>query len=192
MLKKYAYRFLIGYIIIRDIFSKDDEKMQKKVIMLIVGYILLICVVGAGLLIKRQFDNIPVVDDELIQELLDSTDMSGMGEEEESEPSQDSEKEIVDQEEPESNYWGNYYQETNEEKRSPVISEIQKKITTGDKLRIMKIIKNDLSSDDIKYILSLSKNGFTSKEQEEVKSILQEKVGEKEKQELKDILLKYL
>lgn len=169
--------------------------MQKKIIISILIYIVLICVIGGGLLIKRQFDSIPVVDDSLIQELLDSSEIAninpgttpGM-------PKDPKEQQITDSEGTGNSYWGNYYNETKNEEvdRNPVVSQIQEKISTGDKLRIMKIIKSNLSSEEIKYILSLAKSGFDSKEQLEVKNILREKIGEEEKQELKGLLLKYL
>ena len=166
--------------------------MQKKIIILIIGYIVVMCVVGGGLLIKRQFDNIPVFDDELIQELLDSSNITKI---DPGETNESPEKEQgTDTEGTGSDYWENYYQETKpgEVGKNPVVSQIQEKITVGDKLKIMKIIKKNLSSDDLKFILSLSKSGFNSKEQTEVKSLLREKLGEKEKQELKSLLLKYL
>jgi hypothetical protein len=171
--------------------------MQKKVIKIIIVYILLICVLGAGLLIKRQIDNIPVVDDALIQELIESTENSGTESNGLPHPGQETgvnNEHNEEQKKPQSNYWENYYQETEKAKgeRNPVVSQIQKKITTGDKLKIMKIVKKNLSSEEIKHILSLVKDGLTTQEQIEVKSILQEKIGEEEKAELKEILLKYL
>ncbi|MGI6685687.1 MAG: hypothetical protein ACOX47_09520 [Bacillota bacterium] len=172
--------------------------MQKRVNKIIIGYILFICIVGAGLLIKRQIDSIPVVDDALIQEIIDSTEFSDVESDGMISSSQNIVENNEEKEQPESNYWENYYRETETKKekdkgeKNPVVSQIQKKISTGDKLRIMKIIKKNLSSEEIKYILSLVKDGFTNKEQIEVKSILGEKIGEKEKQELKEILLKYL
>lgn len=168
--------------------------LQKKIIKIIVGYILFMCVVGVGLLIKHQFDNIPIFDDALIEELLESTELPEIETGEAPVLPQDSSNDNVDKENKGDSYWENYYQESEiaQEEKNPVISQIQKQITTGDKLRIIKIIKKNLSSDEIKYILSLVKDGFTNKEQIEVKSILQQKIGTEEKQELKDILFKYL
>jgi len=172
--------------------------VQKKVIKIIAGYILLMCLFGAGLLIKRQIDSIPVIDEALIQEFIDNTEIPGSDSTETIDPSQILSGSANDEEKtnPGSSYWENYHRETetdiNGKKGNPVISQIQKKISTGDKLRIMKIVKKNLSSEEIKYILSLAKDGFTGAEQIEVKSILQEKIGPAEKQELKEILLKYL
>lgn len=170
--------------------------MQKKVIKIITGYLILICLVGAGLLIKRQIDSIPVVDDAFIQELLESAEKPGNENNQTAKTPQDGTENNNNEkkEDPGSNYWENYYKETEKDKeeKDPVISQIQKEITTGDKLRIMKIVQKNLSSEDIKYILSLLKDGVTKQEQIEVKSILQKKIGAEEKEELKTILLKYL
>lgn len=167
--------------------------MQKRVIKIIIGYILLMCLVGAGLLIKRKIDNIPVINDELIQELIENTEAPAIGASEVPSPSSDIENNHQELEGKEGNYWENYNRETKigQGEKNPVLSQINKKITTGDKLRIMKIIRQNLSSDEIKYILSLSKDGFTRDEQIEIKSILQEKIGAEDKEELKDIILKY-
>lgn len=184
--------------------------MQSRVNKLIIVYIILICLVGVGLFIKKQIDNLPIIDEALFQEILESTDLSLTDPGPDLTPGEDGQVDFAPGEDEKADYWENYHQDKQDDKdnkdgkdgnskgksqediKDPVVQQIQKKISTGDKLRIMRIIKSNLSTEEIKYILSLAKDGFDRDEQREVRAILQKKIGGKEKAELKNILLEYL
>jgi len=171
--------------------------MQKKIYVILIGYILILCLLGTGLAIKRYMESLPFINDAVLMEIISNTETEDLLTEKSNKDEtvgaeqHEGEKIEVEKTAGESNYWESYYQESQNGTEGDALTRFEEKITPADKIKILTIVKKSLTSEDVKYIVSLSKGGFTAEDQKEIKALLNRKLGDKERQELKALILKY-
>ncbi|MGI6067056.1 MAG: hypothetical protein ACOYI2_11360 [Bacillota bacterium] len=161
--------------------------MQRKICLIIIGYIMVLSIVGVWFAFQKGSEQLENLEAAVIKEILPES-------EEEQQDAADPVKDDTGNEVKDPGvasgaegpgYW--------EEYRS--YEESKKKLTevkTQDKLRVLNIIRKNLTKDDMRLIVTMVKDGVTPEEQGEIKDLLRRKLNEQDRNELKAIILNYL
>ncbi|ATW25948.1 hypothetical protein [Candidatus Formimonas warabiya] len=167
--------------------------MQKKICLILLGYMAVLSVVGVGLYFHERLQNLPILEKALVEEILTFDEETGQ-KPQSTEKTETSDPIPLPEEDTGSNYWENYEQgsqgTTDHASTESRLKEAD--ISSGDQMKVLKIVKKSLSNDEIMYILSLAKNGFTADEKTEIKTLLRSKLSDSDLKELKSVVLKYL
>ncbi len=169
-------------------------KLQKKICLIILSYIIILLIVGSSYYVHRQMQKFPVLEKAVLEEIIKTVDEKDLLKEEQGED-KSSESAGINQDDHNTDYWGNYH---NGDKQGNLTSEDllsrlkDVKVSSADKLKVYYIIYKNLGKEDINYIISLSKNGLTTDEKEQIKALLQQKLALEAKQELKSLIMKYI
>lgn len=181
-----------------DSFQKKSVGMmilQKKICLILLGYLLILVLVGVGLGIKSRLVNLPLLEEAVIydiiaEELKNGTGPSLPGEESGQLP----ESQNLPPDGENKDYWHEYHKSENLSKNQvkSELAQFSNRVSTGDKLKALYIIKKNLGAADINYIISLIKDGITAEEQAEIRALLRRKLDPADQKVLKEMVLKYI
>lgn len=161
--------------------------MQRKICLIIIGYIILLCIIGLWFAFQKGNEQLHALEAAVIEEIFPEEGQVSQGAEESDKDDTGSEGKNpgsnLDGET--SDYWEEYRAYEKSRNSLP-------EIKTQDRLRVLHVIKKNLSGEDMRLILTLVKDGITPEEQKEIKDLLRSKLNEEERSELKTIVLKYL
>ncbi|MEL7564775.1 MAG: hypothetical protein AAGU27_07820 [Dehalobacterium sp.] len=171
--------------------------MQKKICFILLGYIIVLSIIGISFYVYKKFASLPVIEEALIEEIATSIskeDIMRYNRNNENKEDVSQDPQDIPPEHSGSDYWENYHQEnTGITDTEEIISRLKNtEISTEDKLKVLSILRRNLTTEEIKSIVSKMKNGFTADEKSEVKALLLRKLSNDAQNELKDIVLKYL
>ena len=123
--------------------------MQRKICLIIIGYIILLCIIGVWFAFQKGSEQLYALEAAVIEEIFPEEGQDSQGAEESGKDDTGNEGNLgstLDREN--SDYWQEYRAY---EKNRSGLSEIK----TQDRLRVLRIIRKNLSGEDMRLILTL-------------------------------------
>jgi hypothetical protein len=170
----------------------EGWELQKKLRIILLIYILILCLGGGILALKQRIDKFPILEQALIEDIIQQEGMDILSPDSNNNKNSPGSAEDLGKDDT-PNYWGNDNTngQNNKDKKS-ILKEQNLKISTTDKLKVMYLLKRNLSSEEINLMISMAKDGLTNQEKGEIIAILRRKLDQDDKDQLKTIVMKYL